>query len=68
MKEVRPELKQMLLVLQSTHRTTEQHQLLISLVRQVIHPYMCLVAPHRPKQSHQEGRKEEGGLGWNDVF
>ena len=54
---MRPEIKQMLLVLQSTHRTTStpQHLALISLVRQAVHPYMCLVTPAKQKQ-HPEGK------------
>ena len=58
---MQPELKQMLLVLQSIHRNppTEHYYTLQSLVKQVVHPYMCLVTSPKLKQP-QGGR---GGVG-----
>lgn len=77
-KEVRPELKQMLLVLQSAHRNppTEQYNTLVSLVKQVVHPYMCLVTSSKQKQpneleqsessaSLQKVNEESSAVPWN---
>lgn len=54
----------MLLVLQSTHRNppTEHYHTLLSLVKQVVHPYMCLVTSSKQKQP-QGGRERRGGRG-----
>ncbi|KAL5487403.1 hypothetical protein EMCRGX_G019997 [Ephydatia muelleri] len=75
-KEVQPELKQMLLVLQSIHRNppTEHYYTLQSLVKQVVHPYMCLVTSPKLKQpqdldessaSLQQVNEERNAVPWS---